>query len=116
MSKPLEGIRVIELAGIGPGPYAGQLLADMGAEVIVINRPGPMGAIPNLSNRGKKMVTLDLRNGVTERLGVGPKDCHAVNPKLVYGRMTGWGQTGPWASMAGHDINYISIIRRPRRR
>jgi len=132
MSKPLEGIRVIELAGIGPGPYAGQLLADMGAEVIVINRPGPMGAIPNLSNRGKKMVTLNLRKpggaaivldlvrtadvlfeglrpGVTERLGVGPADCHKVNPKLVYGRMTGWGQTGPWASMAGHDINYISI-------
>ena len=132
MSQVLEGVRIIELAGIGPGPYAGQLLADMGAEVIVINRPGPMGAIPNLSNRGKKMLTLDLRKpegaavvldlvksadvlfeglrpGVTERLGVGPEDCHVINPKLVYGRMTGWGQTGPWASMAGHDINYISI-------
>ncbi len=132
MSQPLHGVRIIELAGIGPGPYAGQLLADMGADVIVINRPGPMGAIPNLSNRGKKMLTLDLRKpegaevvldlvrgadvlfeglrpGVTERLGVGPDACHAVNPKLVYGRMTGWGQTGPWASMAGHDINYISI-------
>ena len=132
MTKPLDGVRVIELAGIGPGPYAGQLLADMGAEVILINRPGPMGAIPNLSNRGKKAITLDLRKpegaavvldlvksadvlfeglrpGVAERLGVGPADCHAINPKLVYGRMTGWGQTGPWANMAGHDINYISI-------
>ena len=132
MSKPLDGVRIIELAGIGPGPYAGQLLADMGAEIIVINRPGPMGGVPNLSNRGKKTLTLDLRKpegaaivldlvksadvlfeglrpGVTERLGVGPDACHAVNPKLVYGRMTGWGQSGPWAKMAGHDINYISI-------
>lgn len=132
MHKPLSGVRIIELAGIGPGPYAGQLLADMGAEIIVVNRPGPMGAIPNLSNRGKKAITLDLRKsesasvildlvktadvlfeglrpGVTERLGVGPEACHAVNPKLVYGRMTGWGQTGPWAKTAGHDINYISI-------
>lgn len=132
MTQPLDGVRVIELAGIGPGPYAGQLLADMGAEVILINRPGPMGAIPNLSNRGKRAITLDLRKpegaavvldlvktadvlfeglrpGVTERLGVGPEACHAKNPKLVYGRMTGWGQTGPWANMAGHDINYISI-------
>ena len=132
MSKPLDGVRIIELAGIGPGPYAGQLLADMGAEIIVINRPGPMGGIPNLSNRGKKTLTLDLRKpegaaivldlvksadvlfeglrpGVTERLGVGPEACHVVNPKLVYGRMTGWGQSGPWAKVAGHDINYISI-------
>lgn len=132
MSQALDGIRVVELAGIGPGPYAGQLLADMGAEVILVNRPGPMGAIPNLSNRGKTAITLDLRNpegaavvldliksadvlieglrpGVTERLGVGPEACHALNPKLVYGRMTGWGQTGPWAKVAGHDINYISI-------
>ena len=132
MSKPLDGVRIIELAGIGPGPYAGQLLADMGAEIIVINRPGPMGGIPNLSNRGKKTLTLVLRKpdgaaivldlvksadvlfeglrpGVTERLGVGPDACHAVNPKLVYGRMTGCGQSGPWAKMAGHDINYISI-------
>ena len=132
MSKPLDGVRIIELAGIGPGPYAGQLLADMGAEIIVINRPGPMGDVPNLSNRGKKTLTLDLRKpegaaivldlvksadvlfeglrpGVTERLGVGPEACHVVNPKLVYGRMTGWGQSGPWAKVAGHDINYISI-------
>lgn len=131
-SGPLSGYRIIELAGIGPGPYAGQLLADMGAEVILINRPGPMKDIPDISNRGKKTMVLDLRQaahkavlldlvktadglfeglrpGVTERLGVGPQACHAINPKLVYGRMTGWGQTGPWAKTAGHDINYISI-------
>ncbi|WP_418152962.1 CaiB/BaiF CoA transferase family protein [Litorimonas sp. RW-G-Af-16] len=132
MTKPLTGFRVIELAGIGPGPYAGQLLADMGAEVILINRPGPMSAVPSINNRGKKTMVLDLskpesvavvldlvktadvlfeglRPGVTERLGVGPEACHAINPKLVYGRMTGWGQTGPWAKQAGHDINYLSI-------
>lgn len=130
--KPLSGYRIIELAGIGPGPYAGQLLADMGAEVILINRPGSMGDIPMISNRGKRTIKLDLRTekgveillnlvktahvifeglrpGVVERLGIGPEACHAVNPKLVYGRMTGWGQTGPWAKVAGHDINYISI-------
>ena len=131
-TKPLSGYRVIELAGIGPGPYAGQLMADMGAEVILVNRPGPMAQIPMISNRGKKTIVLDLRKpegvevllklaksadvvfeglrpGVVEKLGVGPTACHAVNPKLVYGRMTGWGQTGPWAKTAGHDINYISI-------
>lgn len=132
MTGPLDGYRVIELAGIGPGPYAGQLMADMGAEVILINRPGPMAQIPMISNRGKKSMVLDLRKpeaaqvlldlaktadvvfeglrpGVVEKLGVGPEACRAVNPKLVYGRMTGWGQTGPWAKVAGHDINYISI-------
>ena len=136
MSGPLTGYKVIELSGIGPGPYAGQLLADLGAEVICISRP-PSNNIASLSpksidNRGKRSMVLNLRAegaaevvlklvqtadiliegnrpGVTERLGVGPEDCHAVNPKLVYGRMTGWGQTGPWAKMAGHDINYISI-------
>ncbi|MDA8708533.1 CoA transferase [Hellea sp.] len=131
-TKPLSGYRIIELAGIGPGPYAGQLFADMGAEVILVNRPGAMGDIPMISNRGKKTIKLDLRRpegvavlldlvktvdaifeglrpGVVERLGIGPEDCHAVNAKLVYGRMTGWGQTGPWAKMAGHDINYIAI-------
>lgn len=131
MTGPLSGYRLIELAGIGPCPYAGQLLADMGAEVILVNRADGMN-FPNISHRGKKTITLDLRSdvgvsvlldlvktadglyeglrpGVTERLGVGPEDCHAVNPKLVYGRMTGWGQTGPWANMAGHDINYIAI-------
>jgi len=130
MSGPLTGYTVIELAGIGPGPYAGQLLADLGAQVILIDRPG--ADIPAISNRGKKSIVLDLRKegaagillklvetadvlieglrpGVTERLGIGPESCHAVNPKLVYGRMTGWGQNGPWAKVAGHDINYISI-------
>ena len=130
MDKPLSGYRMIELAGIGPCPYAGQLFADMGAEVILINRPGPV--MPMVSDRGKKTIALDLnkaagvdvlmrlvksadalyeglRPGVVERLGIGPDECHAINPKLVYGRMTGWGQKGPWASMAGHDINFISI-------
>lgn len=127
---PLAGYRVVELAGIGPGPYAGQLLADMGAEVIVVERPG--GGMRGIDARGKKSIVLDLkreaavaallkiiagadvlieglRPGVTERLGVGPEQCHAVNPRLVYGRMTGWGQEGPWSQMAGHDINYISM-------
>jgi len=136
VSGPLTGYRVIELAGIGPGPYAGQLLADMGAEVITVQRPGS-AAVPgadgrNVNLRGKKSIVVDLRKSeaaevilrlvetadvllegnrpqVAERLGVGPEDCHKRNPKLVYGRMTGWGQTGPWADMAGHDINYISV-------
>ena len=135
MTGPLTGYKVIELAGIGPGPYAGQLLADLGAEVISVQRPSasPASAGPKtIDNRGKRSIVLDLRAegakdvilklietadvliegnrpGVTERLGVGPDDCHKVNPKLIYGRMTGWGQTGPWAKVAGHDINYISI-------
>jgi len=127
---PLAGCRVIELAGIGPGPYCAHLLADMGAEVIIIDRPGS-GPYP-IDARGKKSMMLDLRKpdaveavlklvetadvltegyrpGVAERLGVGPDVCLKRNPKLVYGRMTGWGQDGPWASMAGHDINYLSI-------
>lgn len=127
---PLDGYRIIELAGIGPAPYAGQLLSDMGAQIILIRRPGP--AIPMTADRGKTVVELDLRQeksmkimraliqnadgliegfrpGVAERLGLGPNDCRAINPALVYGRMTGWGQTGPWAKTAGHDINYISI-------
>jgi len=131
MSGPLTGYRFIELAAIGPCPYAGQLLVDMGAEVILINRKNGLN-FPNISHRGKKTLTLDLRSdegvailmslvktadalyeglrpGVTEKLGIGPEDCQAVNPKLVYGRMTGWGQTGPWAKMAGHDINYIGL-------
>ena len=127
---PLAGTNVIELAGIGPAPYAGQVLSDMGADVIVIDRPGP--GRKAIDARGKRSIVLDLkqpaaiatllkliakadvlieglRPGVTERLGVGPEACHAVNPKLVYGRMTGWGQSGPWSQMAGHDINYISM-------
>ena len=127
---PLSGCRVIELAGIGPGPYCAHLLADLGAEVIIIDRPGGMPYM--VDGRGKKSMVLDLRKpeavdavlklvetadvltegyrpGVAERLGLGPDVCLQRNPKLVYGRMTGWGQDGPWASMAGHDINYLSI-------
>jgi len=127
---PLSGYKVIELSGIGPGPYAGQLLADYGADVVLIDRPGTRGK--GLDDRGKRSIILDLRKpegveallalvkdadilieglrpGVTERLGIGPEQCHAVNPKLIYGRMTGWGQQGPWSQMAGHDINYISM-------
>ena len=128
---PLEGIKIIELAGIGPAPYAGQLLADYGADVVIIDRPG--GGMPKaIDGRGKRSIILDLkkpaavevllqlvetadvlieglRPGVTERMGVGPDACHAVNPRLIYGRMTGWGQSGPWSQMAGHDINYIGM-------
>lgn len=135
MTGPLTGVNVIELAGIGPGPYAGQLLADMGASVTVVERPGggiAGSGLPSVDKRGKASIVADLRTaagakivldlvktadiliegnrpGVTERLGVGPEDCRAINPKLIYGRMTGWGQTGPWAQRAGHDINYIGI-------
>jgi alpha-methylacyl-CoA racemase len=128
---PLNGTKVIELAGIGPGPYAGQLLADYGADVIVVDRPG--GGMPKgIDGRGKRSIVLDLkkpeaveallkliatadvlieglRPGVTERMGVGPEACHAINPRLIYGRMTGWGQSGLWSQMAGHDINYIGM-------
>src|SRR3954470_9556063 len=132
---PLAGIKVVEIAGIGPGPHACMLLADLGADVIRIERPGGQmltGGSHDLLNRGRPSVALDLKNpaavetvltlvedadvlvegmrpGVTERMGIGPEDCFARNPKLVYGRMTGWGQSGPWASAAGHDMNYIAI-------
>lgn len=132
LTGPLSGIKVIELAGIGPGPYAGQLLADMGADVIVIDRPGNAIVPKGIDGRGKRSIVLDLkkpeaveallkliatadvlieglRPGVTERMGVGPEACHAVNSRLIYGRMTGWGQTGPWSQMAGHDLNYIGM-------
>ncbi|NQY55205.1 MAG: CoA transferase [Ilumatobacteraceae bacterium] len=138
MSGPLTGYRIIEIAGIGPGPFAAMLLADMGAEVIRVERVGAVrGAAEarphwDVMLRGRRNVALDLkqpdgvetllslvdsadaliegfRPGVTERLGIGPDDCSARNPKLVYGRMTGWGQEGPYASSAGHDINYISL-------
>jgi alpha-methylacyl-CoA racemase len=136
-SGPLHGVRVVELVGIGPGPFAAMLLADLGADVIRVDRPGgnalqlsaPEG---DILGRGRPSVAIDLKNprgvetvldlvesadilieglrpGVTERLGLGPADCHARNPRLVYGRMTGWGQDGPLAQTAGHDINYISI-------
>lgn len=133
---PLAGIRVIELAGIGPVPHAGMLLADLGAEVVRVDRPTTvaprLGGVKDVTRRGKQSITLDLKDpqareavlqmvdtfdvilegnrpGVTERLGLGPDDCFARNPRLIYGRMTGWGQTGPLSDVAGHDINYISI-------
>jgi len=130
---PLHGIRLIELAGIGPGPFCGMMLSDMGAEVIRVDRLAP-GATPRVDvlARNRRSVAIDLkqpegadivlklcesadglfegfRPGVTERLGIGPKDCMARNAKLVYGRMTGWGQEGPLAQAAGHDINYIAL-------
>lgn len=130
-SGPLVGVKVVEFAGIGPGPFCGMLLADMGADVVRIDRAEGR-AVPDLANRGKRSVAVDLkkpegveaalslldkadaliegfRPGVMERLGVGPEVALKRNPKLVYGRMTGWGQTGPWASMAGHDIDYIAL-------
>lgn len=137
-SGPLTGITLIELAGIGPGPFAGMLLADMGAEVIRIERSQVVPATPpnrinpSVSERNRRSIGIDLKHpdgreavlrlceradglfegfrpGVTERLGLGPQDCMARNPKLVYGRMTGWGQEGPYAQAAGHDINYIAL-------
>ncbi|BDG71789.1 CaiB/BaiF CoA transferase family protein [Roseomonas fluvialis] len=134
MPGPLQGLRVVELAGIGPGPFCCMMLADLGAEVLRIDRPdGPPGGHPaDVLGRGRRSVALDLkrpeaiaavlalaqradvlvegfRPGVTERLGLGPDACHARNPRLVYGRMTGWGQDGPLASVAGHDITYIAL-------
>jgi alpha-methylacyl-CoA racemase len=132
VSGPLEGVRVVELAGIGPGPFCGMLLADMGAEVVRVDRPPLPGAWPDLMARGKRSVVVDLKHeagaevvlrlvasadallegfrpGVAERLGVGPDACLARNPSLVYGRMTGWGQDGPLRQSAGHDIDYIAL-------
>jgi alpha-methylacyl-CoA racemase len=135
---PLAGITVIELAGIGPGPFCGMMLADMGADVIRVDRAGTVtGGDPSrppadLLARGRRSVGVDLKSpegvevvlslvekadaliegfrpGVTERLGLGPDACLARNPRLTYGRMTGWGQDGPYASAAGHDINYIAL-------
>ncbi|WP_327371413.1 CaiB/BaiF CoA transferase family protein [Streptomyces sp. NBC_01217] len=133
---PLAGVRVVELAGIGPGPFAAMLLADLGADVVRVDRPaGPgLGIDPayDLTNRNKRSVLIDLkaedgagqvldlveradiliegyRPGVAERLGVGPAAALARNPQLVYGRMTGWGQDGPLAERAGHDIAYIAL-------
>ena len=134
MSGPLDGIRVVELAGIGPAPFGVMLLADLGAEVILVDRAASAGrgSQGGALSRNRRSIAVDLKNeagrdvvlqlvasadvlvegfrpGVAERLGVGPEDCHAVNPRLVYGRMTGWGQDGPLADRAGHDIDYASI-------
>ena len=128
---PLAGIRIVEFAGIGPGPFAAMLLADLGAEIVRIERPGETGGYQVLS-RGRTTVTADLKDpagrtavhelldradaliegyrpGVMERLGLGPDAVLARNPQIVYARMTGWGQDGPLAQTAGHDINYIAI-------
>jgi alpha-methylacyl-CoA racemase len=132
---PLAGLRIVEIAGIGPGPYCAMLLADMGAEVLRVERPAKLGsgdARFDLLSRGRRCIAVDLkqpagveavlrlieradgltegfRPGVMERLGLGPEVCLARNPRLVYGRMTGFGQTGPLAQAAGHDINYIAL-------
>ncbi len=138
MPGPLEGVKIIELAGIGPCPFAAMVLADMGADVVAVARAdtviggGPPRPSMDLNNRGKRSLGVNLKDpagvevilrlvegaevlvegfrpGVAERLGVGPEECRARNRRLVYGRMTGWGQEGPYAAMAGHDINYISL-------
>ena len=133
---PLTGLKIIEFAGIGPGPFTGMMLADMGADVIVIDRAADVARASKYpraaSNRGKRSIALDLKStadrevvwtliesadaliegfrpGVMERLGFGPEAVEARNPKLVYGRVTGWGQTGPLAQAAGHDINYVAL-------
>lgn len=134
-SGPLSGIRVVELAGIGPGPFCAMLLADMGADVVRVDRVGAASAdyTPNpVIERGRKSISLDLKSddgrqvlmrlvarsdvliesfrpGVAERLGIGPEQVSEVNPRLIYGRLTGWGQSGPMSSVAGHDINYIGL-------
>ncbi len=132
MAGPLNGLRIVELAGIGPGPFAGMMLADHGAEVIRLERIGSPRFGPDPLARSRRSLGIDLKHpdaagvvrrlaeradgliegwrpGVAERLGVGPDVLLRANPKLVYGRMTGWGQDGPWAQMAGHDIDYIAL-------
>jgi alpha-methylacyl-CoA racemase len=138
VSGPLAGIRIIEIAGLGPAPFASMVLSDLGADIVRVDRAGSVrGGDPatppvDLLNRGRRSVGIDLKSpdglevllsliegadalvegfrpGVTERLGFGPDVCLARNPRLVYGRMTGWGQEGPYADMAGHDINYIAL-------
>ena len=129
---PLSGVKVIEFAGIGPGPFSGMLLSDMGADVIRVDRDEKGGSKHDISGRGKRSIKLNLKNpediktclrlvekadiiqegfrpGVMERLGLGPDECFKVNKALVYGRMTGWGQYGSLAQAAGHDINYIAL-------
>ena len=136
MSGPLVGLRVLELGGIGPGPHAAMMLADLGADVVRVDRPsGGLKVAPGQRDwmqRNRRLVAADMkteegmatmralfdvadvviegfRPGVAERLGIGPADVHATNPGLIYARMTGWGQHGPWAKVAGHDINYIGL-------
>lgn len=132
---PLAGVRILELAGIGPGPFAGMMLADLGADVLTVDRPGGNRWAEgghDVLFRSRRSIAVDLKSpggaavvrelcrsadglidtyrpGVAERLGIGPEDCMSVNPALVYGRMTGWGQDGPLAQMPGHDINYVAL-------
>jgi alpha-methylacyl-CoA racemase len=135
---PLHGIKVVEFAGLGPVPFCGMVFSDLGAEVVQINRETSttdsnlFAANKNIPNRGRQLIALDIRSaegrenalrlvdqadvliegfrpGVMERLGLGPEVCHARNPRLIYGRMTGWGQNGTLAQTAGHDINYLAI-------
>ncbi|MBS1889167.1 MAG: CoA transferase [Actinobacteria bacterium] len=136
---PLSGVRVVEISGQGPGPWCAMMLSDMGAEVLRVERADAVGAVPTgelepqfVNLRGRRSIAVDLKNkrgvetvlrlvenadaliegfrpGVVERLGIGPEDCLARNPRLIYGRMTGWGQDGPWREVAGHDINYVAI-------
>ena len=133
-SGPLAGLRILEMAGIGPGPFAAMMLADMGADIVRVDRkvPGFLGGGGTIIDRGRRSMALDIkapgaqdillklvgrcdaliegfRPGVMERLGLGPEPCLAINPRLVYGRMTGWGQQGPLSAAAGHDINYIAL-------
>ncbi len=132
MSGPLSGLRVVEMQGLGPAPLAGQFLADLGAEVVLVTRKSGAPDPTDINNRGKRSIALNLKSadgvkaamalitradvliegfrpGVMERMGLGPNDCAAQNPALVYGRMTGWGQEGPLAQTAGHDINYLGL-------
>jgi alpha-methylacyl-CoA racemase len=134
MAGPLAGVRIVELAGLGPAPFAGMVLADLGAEVVRVDRPGRPNAVARMDvlNRGRRSIAVDLKHpdgvevvlrlaagadalvegfrpGVAERLGVGPEACLGRNPRLVYGRMTGWGQDGPYAAEAGHDITYAAV-------
>src|SRR5437764_10793549 len=131
---PLHGVKVIELQGIGPAPFAAMMLADLGADVIRVDKLSGMGGDPrrDLLNRGRRSIAVDMKHpdgaetvrrlvegadallegfrpGVMERLGLGPEDCLARNPRIVYGRVPGWGQTRPLSQAAGHDINYIAV-------
>src|SRR5258708_38497304 len=134
---PLSGVKIVEFAGTGPGPFCGRLLSDLGADVVRIDRKGPgRGSKTDVTGRGRRSVAMDLKSpaaveaclklmetadavfegfrpGVMERLGLGPDVALGHNPKLVYGRMTGWGQTGPFSKAAGHDMNYIAIRAAP---
>src|SRR3990167_3954899 len=132
ITGPLQGLKVLEFAGLGPAPFCCMLLSDMGADVVRIDRPGATYKLADVEARGRTSLQLDLKHpeqkqqalqlvskadiliegfrpGVMERLGLGPDIALQLNPTLVYGRMTGWGQTGPLASKAGHDLNYLAL-------